>query len=70
MTTAEFLNLRKRANILTELVRLEMSTSDVDLDVVYEHASKLLEAVETLRIVDAAWQRQATAALAVQVGRA
>ena len=68
MTTSEFLNLRKRAGNLLEWLRLEMTKPTLDLDRTYEHAAKLLDVIETLRIVDAALQRQATAdTLAVTV---
>jgi hypothetical protein len=70
MTTSEFLNLRKRAGNLLEWLRMEMTKPNLDLDRTYEHAAKLLDVIETLRIVDAGLQRQAAAAaLAVQVGR-
>jgi hypothetical protein len=68
MTTSKFLNLRKRAGNLLEWLRLEMTKPNLDLDRTYEHASKLLDAVETMRIVDAAMQRQATAG-ALAAGR-
>ena len=71
MTTTQFVTLRDRANTLAELVRLDLSTPNPDLDSVYEHAAKLMDVVGELRIVDAMLERQAIAdALAVPCGRA
>lgn len=71
MITTEFMNLRARVVALTELVTLDMTMPNIDLDVVYEHAAKLRDLVGELRIVGAMIERQATAdAMAVPCGRA
>ena len=57
-THTEFFDLHKRATSIAELVRLEVSTLGIDLDTIYDHIEKLLSVVGTMRIIDAALQRQ------------
>lgn len=71
MNTAQFADLRSRAQNLTELVRLEMSAPILVLDAIYDNVTKLMEVVETMRILEAAAGWKATAdALAATGGRA
>lgn len=70
MTTTEFMRLRERVAILSELVTLDISMQNLDLDTLYEHAEIMFSLIGEMRIVDAMLERQATAdALAVPCGR-
>jgi hypothetical protein len=69
MTTIEFMRLRERVAILSELVTLDISMQNLDLDTLYEHTEIMLSLIGEMRIVDAMLERQATAdALAVPEG--
>lgn len=60
-TTTDKTNLRVRASDAAELVMHDLLAPNVDLDIAYERAAKLLDLIGELRIVDAMLERQATA---------